>query len=94
MLFKANHCLVEQNMYAPNMGCGIENTNFFDSNNNQCVLNRSHRYWLILSNVVFSVISMIVDMCTDNFIMAYHEIYGPKDYGFVCLKFLVKRFIL
>lgn len=71
------------------MVCGIESFKNYHTNSNQCVLNQFHRYWLILSNVISSAISMIVGMRTNNYVMANQEmqVNGPIDYGFVCLKF-------
>jgi hypothetical protein len=68
---------------------GIDGFKNYDTNSNQCVLNQFHKYWLILSNVISTIISMIVGMRTNNFVMANHEmqINGLIDYGFVCLKF-------
>ncbi len=39
---------------------------------------------------------MIVGMCTNNYVMANHEmqVYGPIDYGFVFYKFQVVFYLV
>jgi len=51
---------------------------------------------LVIFDVISIVISMIVGMHTNNFVMANHgmQVCGLLDFGFVCLRFLIKCFIL
>jgi hypothetical protein len=51
---------------------------------------------LVIFDAISIIISMIVGMCTNNFVMANHkmQVCGLIDFGFVCLKFIVKCFIL
>jgi hypothetical protein len=77
------------------MDCGTKSLKNYDINNHPMCLELV--LWiLVIFYAIFVVISMIVGMHTNNFIMANHEmqVCGLLDFGFVCLRFLIKCFIL